>query len=1351
MTLCMTCSGEHESELADCAADLRGSGSDRPFAVYTGNAAAPPRTLWDIFTATVARSGAAPALDDGCEQLDYARAAGRVEELAARLAASGVGAGDYVGIHIVSGSNELYLSALAVLAVGAAYVPVDVDEPAERAELVWAESGVCAVLETGGVVHRLRDGRGAGARPPVPADDAWVIFTSGTTGKPKGVAVTHRSAAAFVDAEHELFSRLGPGDRVLASLSVAFDASCEEMWLAWRNGACLVPARRELVKTGGEFAQWLTANRITVVSTVPTLAGLWSDEVCQGLRLLILGGEACSAELADRLAGLGIEVWNTYGPTETTVVACGARLRQGETVRIGLPLAGWQLAVLDPQTGEPVGWGETGELVIGGAGVARYLDSERDAQRFVAVPRLAWARAYRSGDLVRADPEGLVYLHRADSQVKLRGFRIELGEIEAVLAQVSGVAQAAVTTAELQPGLLELAAYYSVRTGERAPEEAAIREHLRDRLPSHMVPAFLDRIAAVPTTASGKVDRVALPRPVRRLSAELAADGALAQTPTERALAGAAGELLGLERVPVEANLFTDLGANSLLVARLCALIRRRGDCPPVATREVYLNPTVRDLAAAVDAREASADPAATGAAGVVVPIPARQPGRARYVACGAAQLLTGLVGLFGAATAGEYGFTWIASASGAAGMYLRAVLAAAAIVGGATVLPIVAKWLLIGRWQRTEIVLWSLSYYRFWLVKALIRVSPLSFLPGSPLYVLYLRALGARIGPRTLILSRTLPVCTDLIEIGADTVIRRSSSFRGYRAEGGVLRTGPVSVGARCFVGEHTVLDLDTRLCDDAQLGHSSALHGGQQVPAGERMHGSPAVATTVEYRGVAAVDLPARRRVLFGLTQLVVLIAVALPSAMLLSYVGFDWLIAHGPAALADPGADHAGIRALGTWGFYRYVLLLSTVLFVGGWLVGTVVVTVVPRLLRPLVRPGRTYPLYGLHHLAHRLIRTLSNAHAYLELTGDSSYVIGYLRAIGYRLPGLVQTGSNFGAAHSHDDPFGIEIAGSTMVSDGATLINAEYSPSSFRVLPLRIGKQNFLGTGVAFPAGARTGDNCLIGSRTLVPLDGPLRENVGLLGSPPFEIPRTSSYDPQIGPLPDGPRLRRLIAAKNRHNLVTMALFLLSRWVLTFVALTIAAAIFAVFVGRPPLLLAVLSAGAVLLTAAVSILVERASLGFRRLPARRCSIYDRAFWGHERYWKLLAPFLHALDGTPFKPMVWRLLGVQVGRQLFDDGCALAERSLVRIGDYCTLNHGSIIQCHSMEDGAFKSDYTEIGSGSTVGVGALVHYGVSMGEHSSLRADSFLMKGEAVPPGAEWAGNPAAPITPAAVRAA
>ena len=229
---------------------------------------------------------------------------------------------------------------------------------------------------------------------------------------------------------------------MLAGLSVAFDASCEEMWLAWRHGGCLVPAPRALVRSGVDLGPWLVEQRVTVISTVPTLASLWPAEALARVRLLIFGGEACPPELADRLATGGREVWNTYGPTEATVVACAARLGDGGPVRIGLPLDGWDVAVVDAD-GAPVDEGGTGELIIGGVGLARYLDPAKDAEKFAPMPVLGWERAYRSGDLVRLERAGLVFQGRADDQVKLGGRRIELGEVDSALSALPGVAGAA--------------------------------------------------------------------------------------------------------------------------------------------------------------------------------------------------------------------------------------------------------------------------------------------------------------------------------------------------------------------------------------------------------------------------------------------------------------------------------------------------------------------------------------------------------------------------------------------------------------------------------------------------------------------------------------------------------------------------------------------------------------------------------------------------------------------------------------------------------------------------------------------------------------------------------------------
>jgi non-ribosomal peptide synthetase-like protein len=1305
----------------------------RAVAVYPRTLAPAPRTLWRILEATTEAFPEAIAIDDGRSELNYLDLLAGARRAGDRLAALGIGAGDRVGIRITSGGAELYLSILAVLSVGAAYVPVDMDDPGDRAELVWSTAGVCAVLGDGGELtwRKVRPTE-ARARPPVPADDAWIIFTSGTSGTPKGVAVTHRSAAAFVDAEAHLFLRghpLGPADRVLAGLSVAFDASCEEMWLAWRHGACLVPAPRAVVRTGPELVPWLARRQVSVVSTVPTLATLWPSGTPHGVRLLILGGEACPPRLADRLARPGTEVWNTYGPTEATVVSCAARLSAGEPVRIGLPLDGWRLAVADPASGQPVPWGEVGELVIGGVGVARYLDQGRDAVDFRPLTALGPDRAYRTGDLVRADPEGLIYLGRADAQVKIRGYRVELSEIEAVLMELPGIALATVTTYEPLPGVVELAGYYTLQGHPGVPDRQAIDQHLRSRLPRHMVPAYLEELPTMPLLPGGKADRGSLPEPTSS-SRFMPGQGYVAPaTPAEKALADALAELLGLDQVSVDSQFFDDLGISSLLTAHFCTRARERADAPPLSVKDVYQHPTIRSLAAAVtEPPPAPGEPTSPPGATAVPRV-----STARYVACGALQLLAFLASVLAAAALLSYGFTWVSGSSGLADGYLRSLAFSSGGFVALCGLPILAKWTLVGRWKPREISVWSLSYLRFWLVKTLIHANPLALFTGSPVYSLYLRALGARIGRRVVIFSRTVPVCTDLLAIGDDTVIRKESSFTGYRAVAGVIQTGPVSIGREALIGEHTVLDIGTSVGNGSQLGHTSTLYEAQAVPDGQRWHGSPAQRTDVDYRSVAPIPSGPLRRTAHASTQLLSLLFVTLPIATWVGVAGLTRLPAISSVAAL-------GARGFAMTDFYEDGLVVSTALFCGAILAGGAVVVTVPRILRRLVVPGRAYPLYGLRHAAHRAIQFLTNIEFYLELLGDSSYVAGYLRALGYRLPDFEQTGSNFGADLEHENPFLVDIGRGTMIADGATLIGADYSSTSFRVTPLSIGPGNFLGNAVAYPSGGRVGENCVIATKAMVPLDGPVRANVGLLGSPCFEIPRSATTDDRFDQLRTGEEFRRRLRAKNRHNIGTMGLFLAVRWVYAFVVTLFAMAAWDLYRGNPVIVLAGLTVATLLFSLAYFITIERALLRFGSLRPRYCSIYDPYFWWHERYWKLMAPLVGMFDGTPFKGLAWRLVGVRVGRRVFDDGCAIAERTLVTIGDCCTLNAGSVIQCHSMEDGIFKSDHTVLEDGCTVGAGALIHYGVTIGRGAQLRPDSFLMKGESVPAQARWGGNPA-----------
>jgi non-ribosomal peptide synthetase-like protein len=817
----------------------------------------------------------------------------------------------------------------------------------------------------------------------------------------------------------------------------------------------------------------------------------------------------------------------------------------------------------------------------------------------------------------------------------------------------------------------------------------------------------------------------------------------VAPTGVESAFAEVLAEVLGVEQVPMDGHLFDDLGADSMVMARFCARVRKRPDLPPVSMKEVYEHPTVRSLATAVAGAAPAQRPAVTEPPALAEPpvLETRQT-RARgsttaYVLCGALQLIVFVAYVCLSAFVAAQGYEWISSGRGLGDMYLRSAAVGGAIFVGLSVLPIAAKWLLIGRWKPREIRIWSLGYVRFWLVATLVRTNFLvRFMGGSPILPLYLRALGAHVGRGVVILSRSVPVCTDLLTIGDRTVIRKDCHLSGYRAHAGWIQTGAVTLGKDVVVAESTVIDIETSIGDGGQLGRSSSLHPGQVVPAGERWHGSPARPTDVDYRTVGPARCGRLRRTVYCLVQLLKVVGIYVPLA-----VGFlDVLLTEAPHLT---GRAMSGVLALAAWRFPTGLALgVSFVVVFVGVLAALALAFSLPRALAVAVRPDTVYPLYGFRYGLHQLINRLTNLKLLTHLFGDSSYIVTYLSLLGYDLSRVEQTGSNFGTEVKHDTPYLSSVGRGTMVADGLSIINADFSSTSFRVSRVSIGARNFLGNRIAYPAQGRTGDNCLLATKVLVPVDGKVRENVGLLGSPSFEIPRTVERDARVNhPRGEAERLRRL-RAKNLHNLQTIGLALLVRWGYLFGVGMLAFGAGDLYHRWGWVVLTAETLLGVLFTSTYFVLVERAVGGFRSLRPRTCSIYEPYFWWHERYWKLVIP--DALDrmyaGTPFKNVLSRLLGVRLGKRVFDDGCFLPERTLITIGDDATLNAGSVLQSHSQEDGAFKSDRIMIGSGCTIGMGGFVHYGVTMSEDATLAADSFLMKGEDVPAHTRWGGNPA-----------
>jgi non-ribosomal peptide synthetase-like protein len=1272
-----------------------------------GELAPPPRTLVDLFRATVEQAGEEAAVDAGNGMLTYDELAEAAEELASELNAHGIGRGDKVGVRVSSGTTDLYVAILGILLAGAAYVPVDVDDPDERARLVFDEADVAAIVGNDQTVVLRREGLPREPEDPGLGDDAWVIFTSGSTGTPKGVAVTHRSAAAFVDAESRWFLQpepLGVGDRVMAGLSVAFDASCEEMWLAWRYGGCLVPAPRALVKSGIDVGPWLVANGVTVVSTVPTLVALWPMESLAGVRLLIMGGEACPPELAARLVGPGREVWNTYGPTEATVVACGTQLTGEGPVRIGLPLDGWDLAVVDAD-GTPVAEGATGELIIGGVGLARYLDPAKDAEKYAAMPSLGWDRAYRSGDLVVNDPVGLVFGGRADDQVKLGGRRIELGEIDSALLSVPGVVGAAAAIRRTAAGNQLLVGYVATDAGF---DHGQAKDLLRHTMPAALVPR-LAVVEVLPTRTSGKVDRDALPWPLPTTAA-----------PQDRGLHGTMAwlaelwlELIGAE-VHTPADDFFDLGGGSLTSAQLVSRLRDR--FPEVVVGDVYEQPTLGTLAAYLD-QLTVAGPTSDR---VVPPTPLKtQTGQV------VATLLL-------RALAGPRWLVWVGIGSRLLGDGL-----------GWTLLPLAPWWLLVLGWlvfvtppgrmllaaAGARLLLRAVEpgdhprggtvHLRLWLAQRVVEELGATGLAGAPYMTWYARLLGAQVGADVDLHS--IPPVTGLLRLGEGCSIEPEVDLSGFWVDGDVVHLGPVRVGARARVGARSMLCPGADVGKDAELAPGSALFGA--VPDGEYWSGSPAKRVQKRARGPWS-DRPATARAWTPVFGAVAVLLSCLPIVAVLAGAAL-------PVLLADDPTSYADLLGLLVW------LPVSALV---GMVVLAVLVVVVVRTAAVGVRPG-VHPVRSRAGLAvWTTVRVLDDARSWLYPLYASTLTPTWLRLLGARI------GKDVEASTVLMIPSLTQVNDQAFLADDTLIGGYELGGGWLRVERVKIGKRAFVGnSGMAAP-GRKVPKASLVAVLSAAPRRKTAHAGESWLGSPPAPLRRTAEESDAGRTYAPPARLKVARALVEACRIVPVAFG-------AGLAVLVAVALARLLDASYGLLLGILLAGPLLALAglcAALVAVAAKWLLIGRLRPGAHPLWSSFVWRNEladTFVEVVAApwFARAVAGTPLLNVWFRLMGAKIGRGVWCETYWLPETDLVELGDGATVNQGTVVQTHLFHDRMLSMDRVVLKRGATLGPNSVILPAATLGRHATVGPVSLVMRGESVPDKTVWIGNPIGPWAP------
>jgi amino acid adenylation domain-containing protein len=579
----------------------------------------PQDLLPQLFEAQAAKTPQAIAVVHGAEQLSYAGLNRRASQLAHYLRALGVKPGDRVALHL-DRSSQLVVAELAILKCGAAYVPIDPALPDERKVFMASDSGVSLVLALAGgnwpalaTVTRVDlDGSpetACAADNLAPAGDndtiAYIMYTSGSTGQPKGVMVPHRGIKRLVLENG--YAAFDASDRIAFAANPAFDASTMEIWGALLNGGRIVVIDKEVFLDPFRFAGALEQHAVTalfITTAVFNQCAAIVPDAFGKLRYLLTGGERCDPAAFARVleAGKPGHLIHCYGPTETTTYATTYEITAVDpaqaTIPIGRPIANTQAYLLDTH-GEPVPVGVTGEIYIGGAGVAcGYLNRpELTEERFVPdrFSGLPGALLYRTGDLARWQADGnLVHLGRNDFQVKIRGFRIELGEIEAKLAAHPAVREAVVIAREDSPGDKRLVAYVVAHetAGMETVDAETLRSHLSVNMPEYMVPAAYVMLAALPLTPNGKLDRKHLPAP----AADAYAVGRYAapEGEIETVLAGIWSELLQIERIGRHDNFFS-LGGHSLSILQVVNLLKQKG--VRISASDVFTYPTVAGLA----------------------------------------------------------------------------------------------------------------------------------------------------------------------------------------------------------------------------------------------------------------------------------------------------------------------------------------------------------------------------------------------------------------------------------------------------------------------------------------------------------------------------------------------------------------------------------------------------------------------------------------------------------------------------------------------------------------------------------------------------------------------------------
>ncbi len=1222
------------------------------------------------------------------------------------------------------------IAMLGVLKAGAAYIPLDPEIPSERVNFILKDSGAQFLITSDEILDRI--GTELTKIPIFNIDTqlaellnltdfnlpknsrsvndlCYIIYTSGTSGQPKGVLLEHRNVTNYITNAQKIYP-ITHNDRALQGFSVSFDASVEEIWVPLAAGATIVIGTFEIMRSGDQLAKILDQLDITFLSCAPTLLSMVKEEMPK-IKILIFGGETCSTEIAHRWCRPDRTVFNTYGPTEAAVIATWSILSPIEEVTIGKPLPGCDIIIVDGDL-NPVTPGEQGEILIGGESVARgYLNQDSlTAQKFISTSQYKGSneRYYRTGDMAKYTPEGnLVFLGRIDAQVKVRGFRVELSEIESLLLTFAEI-QAAVVT--LDSETQQLAGYIVVKKGSKIDREQ-ISKLLRSKLPYYMIPSTLDIVSSIPMTTSQKIDRNSLPKPQLPLGSSSNRDLTLPKSELEKEMVRIIAKHIGRDDISMNDNFFDDLGGHSLLAAIIVSEMRQLPIFENMSVVDVYKKPILSNLAEELE-RNRPKEHAKK------VEREVHNPSKLSYYTCSFFQGISMffLILLFGLEWLGPffvYSYYYQADYGIADSLYLM-LLMYFALLPVLTFIAIGFKWAVIGRIKPGRYKLWGSYYFRFWIVDKVINICPINYFTGTAIMNIFLRLVGAKIGKNTYINTSAIS-SFDLLHIGNNVSICTDSHLRGYTIADGYLHVGSINiqddsfVGTRCFVSHNTTMETNTSLED------LSLIPEGVTVPANEIWNGSPARKIGIN---------PKQENIPLWSIGTIILSFVSvfiIPLITMVAYLPGMMLITH-----IDYSSENYRFLWLTLGVGTSFVILL------------TLIITILKWILLGNIKEGKYsvntifyYKKWFFDQLMKLSIQVIGTLYTTL-------YLQIWFRMLGVKIgkrveistvefisPDLLVTGDECFLADS--------------VSIGASHVRNGY----ITIAKTHIGDRTFIGNSAVISPNTTLGSDVLVGVLSkLDRSDLPAKDGTSWFGSPAVYLPNRDinkefnveqTYKPK----------RRLFIL--RYFIEFFRVTLPATLFITFAALiTNVVSYLQVYLDFEEILLIfpLLYLAAAILGTLTTVVIKWVVIGKYR-PSNK-PLWCNYVWRSELVTGvyenfLVLFFLNLLTGTPFIKYPLQMLGSKIGSKACIITTQITEFDLIKIGKNTVLNDNCTLQTHLFEDRVMKMSYVDIGKGCSVGGMSVVLYDSKMEDYSILEPLSVLMKSETLPANASYVGVP------------